>query len=551
MQRHRKFTTRPNIGRKRLAIAVRQSGYLAFFIVTSVLRADTVQAQWALRVGGTNTEEGFGLGVTQTDDVIVAGEFSCRSTTDPSDICDFDPSEASEALLSNGSGFVARYSSSGAFEWVRELSAPARDVGLDREGNVYVATSDCSVSKYSGDGAEMWSRSVAEGSRCDAVALSSAGELFVAGDGPFVARLKRDTGELVWSYTAGGQARTVGLGADADGNVTAFGTFEEPFDADPGNGEEIVPGNGSADLFLLSLEREGDFRWALGLGGSEPEEGGDLAVGADGSVYITGRFGASVDFGSGPTEAGDRIWASFLAKYDSHGRHIWSRTATSGSGRSVSVRDTHVVVAGVFGTDVNFDPDRSAQADLMAAGHTDVYVARFDLEGLYQSGFRLGGKADEWVNSVVVDSRASIFLTGKFWSVADFDPGPGVYELDARGPSGRGDLPDLFLVKYSVGGGFALASQRPNGSGPRFSLSAPFPNPAAAYSTLTVVVDRPQWAAIRLYDPLGRQVQAARSHYLEPGRQSLRVPLAGLAAGLYLVAVQSEAGIATRKILVP
>ncbi len=529
----------------------RVAGWCWLPLMCCSVLAPSAQAQWAFRVGGTNPEEGLSLAVTKTNDVIVAGQFSCRSATDPNDICDFDPSNTSEVLLFSGSGFVAQYSEIGELVWVRELSSWAQDVAVDSLGDVYVITSSCLVTKYSADGVAKWTLLLSQVSHCDEVAVSDEGDLYVAGDDVFLARLEADTGQLLWDLVAGGDARTTGLAVDADGNATVFGVFRSPFDADPGAREQVISSQGDLDLFVLSFDREGGLRWGFGLGGSATEDSGNLSIGEDAGVYITGRFGASVDFGSGPQEAGERVWASFIAKYDSSGVPIWSRTATSGTGRAVSVRDDRVIATGVFGTDINYSPDRRSLATLEAAGHADVYVAQFKTDGTYEGAFRMGGPADEWTNDMALDSRGSIYLTGKFWGVADFDPGPGVFELDARGPSGRGDLPDLFVAKYGVGGVFASGTAMLAVPEYGFLLSSPFPNPATAQASLTVVIDRPQRLILRVYDTLGRLVRVpVQRRYLELGRHDLQIQTVDLAAGVYLVTAHGEFGVRTQTIFV-
>src|SRR5262249_31786455 len=59
--------------------------------------------------------------------------------------------------------------------------------------------------------------------------------------------------------------------------------------------------------------------------------------------------------------------------------------------------------------------------------------------------------------NITVDSAGNIYVTGYFTGTADFDPGPGVYNITSAG------LPDAFVAKYTAAGRFVWA--RPFGGG--------------------------------------------------------------------------------------
>ena len=60
---------------------------------------------------------------------------------------------------------------------------------------------------------------------------------------------------------------------------------------------------------------------------------------------------------------------------------------------------------------------------------------------------------DERGQSISVDASGNVYTTGYFWSVADFDPGPGIFNLTAAGAR------DIFVSKLNSSGNFLWAKQ--------------------------------------------------------------------------------------------
>lgn len=65
----------------------------------------------------------------------------------------------------------------------------------------------------------------------------------------------------------------------------------------------------------------------------------------------------------------------------------------------------------------------------------------------------LTGPDDVRASGVVADAQGNVFVVGNFYATADFDPGPGTFNMTALGAS------DVFLVKLNAIGGFVWAKQ--------------------------------------------------------------------------------------------
>jgi hypothetical protein len=68
---------------------------------------------------------------------------------------------------------------------------------------------------------------------------------------------------------------------------------------------------------------------------------------------------------------------------------------------------------------------------------------------------RLGGTDYEHGRSVAIDAGGNIYTTGEFRGTADFDPGPGTYNLTSFSPC----CYDIFISKLDASGNFLWAKQ--------------------------------------------------------------------------------------------
>jgi hypothetical protein len=125
--------------------------------------------------------------------------------------------------------------------------------------------------------------------------------------GGFVAKYS-DTGELEWKIVPGNYSpQGQSLCVDDEDNVYIAGGFRARVDLDPGPEEHIFQSRGYMDAFLLSLDKNGKYRWAKTWGGPERSGVTDIPVDGDcvrwilyqsGSIIVGGEFPKSIDFGS-------------------------------------------------------------------------------------------------------------------------------------------------------------------------------------------------------------------------------------------------------------
>lgn len=102
---------------------------------------------------------------------------------------------------------------------------------------------------------------------------------------------------------------------------------------------------------------------------------------------------------------------------------------------------------GTFSHTIDFDPGPELD-ERTAAGWTDVFLVKFDKDGIYQWVITWGGTGSDYGPSIDIDSNENLYVAGTYNGTADFDPGAGE---ELRTSNGQGDA---YLLKLSTGGIF-------------------------------------------------------------------------------------------------
>jgi PKD repeat protein len=266
------------------------------------------------------------------------------------------------------------------------------------------------------------------------------------------------SGNFVWAKRMGGTGHEdwgMGIAVDRAGNVHTTGTFEGTVDFDPGSGTYNLTSAGGTEIFVSKLDSSGDFVWAKRMGGTVWEWAFGIAVDRDGNVYTTGEFGGTVDFDPGPgtynLERVDGGGDVFVSKLDSSGDFVWAKSMGGTDvdrGRAIAVDGAgNVHTTGTFKGTADFDPGPGTY-NLMPAGDREIFVSKLDSSGDFVWARGMGGTGDEdvvgadgWGHGIAVDSAGNVYTGGDFDGTADFDPGPGTYNLTSAG------YDDIFVSK--------------------------------------------------------------------------------------------------------
>jgi hypothetical protein len=174
---------------------------------------------------------------------------------------------------------------------------------------------------------------------------------------------------------------------DPNGNLYAAGYFDSTTDFDPGAGTDNKTPTGGNDIFLTKINADGTYGYTKTMGGSSSDAARSVAADASGTVYVVGTFNGSVDFDPGA------------------------------------------------GTDSK-----------ASAGISDIFLTKINADGTYGYTKTMGGTGSDDTQAVAVDPDGSVFVSGYFNNIADFDPGAGT---DSKTPAGAYDA---FLTKINADG---------------------------------------------------------------------------------------------------
>ncbi len=372
---------------------------------------------------------------------------------------------------------VAKLDALGAVQWVKALGANANDVGVDGAGNVLVTgllanptdfgggtlspsgpgSHDAFLVKLSAAGNHVWSKSFGGGgggvyTHGTAVTADASGNVIFAGTfafsvsfgGPTLTNANNGDDLFVVKLTAAGahvwsrQGSAIGgspLTVSADAQGSVVVTGRFGDSLDFGTG--VKPGAGGNDLFVAKLDAAGTPVFVSTYGDAQNQMECRSALDPAGNILLTGPLVGTVDFGGGPlvaTPAGD----IFAAKLTGAGAHVWSKSFGNGFaayGGGVGVDPAgNVFLSGAFAGSLSF-----GGAPLVSAGAQDVYVTKLAPAGTFLWSERFGAAQDQLSLSLAVDGTGAPVLTGYVYNAIDFGQGP----LVAQGQS------DAFVAKLA------------------------------------------------------------------------------------------------------
>ena len=310
---------------------------------------------WDKTLGGSGTEEGYGVAIDSSDNIIICG-----------------------VTTSDGAGgndlLVAKYNSSGTLLWDKTLGGSGTDIGLgvvtDSSDNIIVTgytwsdgagNADALVAKYNSSGTLLWDKTLG-GSGTDVgyrVAIDSSDNIIVigytgsdgaGGDDLLVAKYN-SSGTLLWDKTLGGSLNEYGRDVAIDSSDNIIVT-----------GQTSSDGAGGIDLLVAKYDSSGNLLWDKTLGGTGSDRGYGVAVDSSGNIIVTGQTNSD--------GAGD--YDVLVAKYDSSGTLLWDKTlGGTGSeiGRGVVIDSSdNIIVIGYTNSD--------------GAGSNDLLVAKLHPDGL-------------------------------------------------------------------------------------------------------------------------------------------------------------------------
>lgn len=273
-------------------------------------------------------------------------------------------------------------------------------------------------------------------------------------------------GALVWANALTGTGNSVGQGIvqNQNGDLIVTGYFDGTIDFDPSpTGVLNLTSAGGSDMFLACFSSLGNLKWCHSFGGNGMFGDEAYAVCTDnaGKIYFTGCFQGNVDFDPSPSNTILSTTSNFydldmvVGCFDSLGNFNWAIQATGPMGdvgRSIHVHGNQLLVGGQHSGPADFDPG-AGNTNAGSAGNDHAFLASYTLTGNYNWVHSFGGAfGGDAVNSIATNAAGEIYICGRFYSTADFDPGPGTFNLSVNNSTNYG-----FLAKYTNTGGLVWA----------------------------------------------------------------------------------------------
>lgn len=358
--------------------------------------------QWVKQAGGSGAfNYGYGIAVDNEGNVYVTGYIAAAT----------DFSGTNLTPVGNNDVFVAKYNNSGDFQWVIHAGAAGkyaigRGITIDKTGNAVVAGEFQGATDFGG------TTLTAIGSK----------DIFVAS--------YNSTGTLVWVKQGGAAPSKSNLAnsisADGLGNIFVTGELSGDVNLAGTN----VTSVGVSDVFIANFNTSGNLQWVRHAGYPSVQHNGyitgysvkGIAIAADGvgSVFVTGTFAGSPDFG-GTTLTWGVGQDIFTAKYSGTGDLVWVK--------QIGMLSTHnfvyaisedasgnCYITGSFGESANF-----GGTSYTAIGKQDAYVCKYDNTGTVK-WVKQAGSTNKFNSGqgITVNASENVCTIGYFSGSTDF-----------------------------------------------------------------------------------------------------------------------------------
>jgi hypothetical protein len=464
--------------------------FLSVFILQNC-SAQQINFNWAQSIGDTLGDYGKALAFDNNGNLISAGAFSAT--------VDFDAGPAIYNLSAvNGTDtYIMKTDTSGKLIWARQFAGAnnaCEDLATDPAGNIYIcgsflgtvdfdpgagiynlsaaaAASDAFMVKLDTGGNFIWALSIgnAGSDQARTIELDSWGNIYVTGIFSGTVDFDPGTGVSTISTPPGSGTDMYLLKLDANGifsnakaihgpgsqlimkmvinntDVYCTGRFQFTVDFDPDTSQFNLTSTGQ-NLFILKLDTALQFHWAKSAGSTYSTA--TIMQLENDELFVAGIYNDTADLDPGPgiqNQISNGGNDCYLMKLDTSGNVQWLKSF-GGSGHDGILglqiqQDGSVYAGGYFIGAVDFDPG-SGISTLIAGNADELYFLKLNSNGDFVWAYKAGSPAGNVLYDLLIDSGNSIYSTGSYFGFGDFDPSPGVYNLNG-GISG-----DIYQLKF-------------------------------------------------------------------------------------------------------
>ena len=388
---------------------------------------------WATYYGTNRDDRAYATTVDQQGFVYMAG--LTRSSSN------FAQAGHQTNYGNGGDAFLAKFSSSGARQWVTYYGGSGADVGtscaIDNANNVYLAGNTISTNNIS-----------TTGSHQELIGNAS----FNSG---FLVKFQPNGTRLWGTYYSGGLTTADACATDGLGNVYLAGYTRSSGSASSmiiTTGAHQTINRGNDDAYLVKFSSTGVRQWGTFYGGADTDRALSCATDAQNNIYLAGQTASpgnlaqtngNIALGGHQNTFGGNQDA-FLAKFNTNGTRQWG---TYYGGTSLEVGYSCIVDGAdnvyLAGVTVSSNAIATATAyQTSRGGSSDAFLVKFNSAGARQWGTYYGGSSAETALGCTVDAQNNVYLAGNTESTNNIATTGAVY----------GGLRDGLLVKFSSNG---------------------------------------------------------------------------------------------------
>ena len=258
-----------------------------------------------------------------------------------------------------------------------------------------------------------------------------------------------------WKLGSSGNDIGRSVAVDAASNVYVVGTYSSAFTFGGSVGMGIA---GTTDVFIAKYNSKGDAMWIQRITGDETDEVKDIAIDANGDVYVTGEVSTNAGYYSSPDDVRLGVISrkpvkgksdAFLAKYNRDGNLIWFRNYGGGNpeaATSIALHSSGIYLTGNFGA-ANTSLGNITLGGLGVEGKFEMFLAKLNYSGDVLWAVSSGGFESDFASNVAVDSDGNVYLLGSYESPGTFRSASGASKMYTSNVT-----PDIFIAKYDAFG---------------------------------------------------------------------------------------------------
>ena len=421
------------------------------------------QILWMKALAGSGVDKINGVAVDGNNKVYITGEFAGT-------ILFNNDSLVSQGLLD---AFVACLDDNGQFLWAKRLGATeddgANDICVLNNGNIVVT----------GYFSDTLSTPV------DTIISYGLRDAFVITFNPL--------GQIQWVHKIGGPGLDFGnaIAADTNNNCYVTGSFRDGVYL---NGVLTV-GQGSYDAFAAKITPNGQLEWFKIIGGSNTDEGSDIQVDNEWNVVAVGWYDRSMTVDN-LSLSGSKEEDGYVVKFDPNGHVIWGRSLAGAFDERAYCIDfddnNDLYIAGTLDSILVINGDTLLNRHLNRP--TDIFVIKYDKQGVYQWATTLGHYFNDYVFDLLVESTNSFYAAGNFQDTSIF--------INDTLISQNGF--DVFVGKFRMDTTTVSMHSIPSNSISPVERVQIFPNPSSG--KVNIYTNHNNLLNVKVYDIFGRIV---------------------------------------------